>query len=379
MKTALLSALTAAALLAACDDKKPAADAPAASAAPAASQATGAPVASGATAAKEAAKPVALDPAQLAVFAAVPAKIEAPANPITDDKVALGKTLYFENRLSKNQDLSCNSCHDLAKYGVDNEKTSKGHKGQLGDRNSPTTFHAAGHIKQFWDGREATIEDQALKPVQNPVEMALKDEKAIETVLRSIPGYAPIFKKAFPDDKEPVTAANAAKAIGAFERTLVTPSRFDKFLGGEATALTEEEKAGLAKFLDVGCATCHQGKFVGGSQFEKLGKAKPWTGKTDDVGHMKVTKDEAEKLVFKVPSLRNIEKTAPYFHDGSIATLDEAVKLMARHQLGKELSDGDVKSIVTFLKSLTGDLPKDRIAKPELPPSGPKTPKPDPT
>lgn len=379
MKTALLSALTAAALLAACDDKKPAADAPAASAAPAASQATGAPVASGATAAKEAAKPVALDPAQLAVFAAVPAKIEAPANPITDDKVALGKTLYFENRLSKNQDLSCNSCHDLAKYGVDNEKTSKGHKGQLGDRNSPTTFHAAGHIKQFWDGREATIEDQALKPVQNPVEMALKDEKAIETVLRSIPGYAPIFKKAFPDDKEPVTAANAAKAIGAFERTLVTPSRFDKFLGGEATALTEEEKAGLAKFLDVGCATCHQGKFVGGSQFEKLGKAKPWTGKTDDVGRMKVTKDEAEKLVFKVPSLRNIEKTAPYFHDGSIATLDEAVKLMARHQLGKELSDGDVKSIVTFLKSLTGDLPKDRIAKPELPPSGPKTPKPDPT
>lgn len=365
-KSLFVSGILVAALVAACDkgsEKKP--DAPAPSAAP--------------VAAKEAVKPVSIDPAQLNNFGEVPATIESPANPITDEKVALGRTLYFENRLSKNHDLSCNSCHDLARYGVDNEKTSKGHKGQLGDRNSPTTFHAAGHVKQFWDGREATIEDQALKPVQNPVEMALKDEKQIVQVLQSIPGYAPLFEKAFPGEKAPITAANAAKAIGAFERTLVTPSRFDKFLAGDQTALSEDEKAGLAKFLDAGCATCHQGKYVGGSQFEKLGKAKAWAGKTDDIGRMKVTKDEVDRLVFKVPSLRNIEKTAPYFHDGSVATLEEAVKLMARHQLGKELADADVKAITTFLKSLTGDLPKDRITKPELPPSGPKTPKPDPS
>ncbi len=335
------------------------------------------PASSAAPAAKEAAKAVTVDTAQLAPFPASPAKIESPANAISEDKVALGKTLYFENRLSKNHDLSCNSCHDLAKYGVDGEKTSTGHKKQKGDRNAPTVFFAAGHIKQFWDGREVTIENQALKPVQNPVEMALKDEKQIVDVLKSIPGYEPLFKKAFPEDKDPINAANAAKAIGAFERTLVTPSRWDKFIGGDATALTDAEKAGFNKFVEVGCPTCHQGAYVGGSQFEKLGKAKPWTGNADDTGRMKVTKDEVDRLVFKVPSLRNIEKTAPYFHDGSVATLDQAIQLMGRHQLGKELSEADVTSIATFLKSLTGDLPT--IAKPELPPSGPKTPKPDPT
>lgn len=365
-RTLLASVLAAAALASGCEKKNEPAPTPSAS--PSAS----------AVVAKEAAKP-GLDPAQLALFGTLPAKFESPANAITDEKVALGKMLYFETRLSKNQDLSCNSCHDLAKYGVDNAKTSKGHKGQLGDRNSPSSFHAAGHFKQFWDGREATIEDQALKPVQNPVEMALKDETAITSVLASIPGYKPLFAKAFPDDKDPVNAANAGKAIGAFERTLVTPSRFDAFLGGDKKALTAEEQAGLATFLDTGCAACHMGNLVGGGQFQKLGKAKPWAGKTDDVGRMKVTKDEADRMVFKVPSLRNIEKTAPYFHDGSVATLEEAVKLMARHQIGKELSDAEVTSIVTFLKSLTGELPKDKLAKPELPPSGPKTPKPDPS
>lgn len=360
----VLVAVLAASAIAACE-KKPDPTPPAPSAEPATA------------ASKEAPKAVTVDPAQLAPFPVAPAKIESPANPITDDKVALGKTLYFENRLSKNHDLSCNSCHDLAKYGVDGEKTSTGHKKQKGDRNAPSVYFAAAHVKQFWDGREQTIEDQALKPVQNPVEMALKDEKAIVAVLKSIPGYEPLFKKAFPEDKDPITAANAAKAIGAFERTLVTTSRWDKFVGGDQSALTDEEKAGFNKFIDVGCQTCHQGMAFGGTQFEKLGKAKPWTGNTDDTGRMRVTKDEVDRLVFKVPSLRNVEKTAPYFHDGSVATLEEAVKLMGTHQLGKELSDADTKSIVTFLKALTGDLPS--IAKPELPPSGPKTPKPDPS
>lgn len=369
----LASACTFALVAAACDDKKTEAPAPSAPAPATASAAASAP------AAKAAGKPVTVDRDLLNAFGALKAKIESAANPITDDKVALGKTLYFENRLSKNHDLSCNSCHDLAKYGVDGTATSSGHKGQKGDRNSPSVFHAAGHTAQFWDGREKTIEDQALKPVQNPVEMALKDEKAIVEVLKSIPGYAPLFKKAFPDDKEPISAANAAKAIGAFERTLVTPSRWDKFLGGDDAALTDEEKAGFNKYSEVGCSTCHAGTYVGGAEFKKLGLVKPWTGKTDDVGRMKVTKDEADKLVFKVPSLRNVDKTAPYFHDGSVATLDEAIKLMAKHQLGKELSDADVKSIAAFLRSMTGDLPKEAIAKPELPASGPKTPKPDPS
>jgi cytochrome c peroxidase len=366
MRKLLFPCVSLALVVAACDDKKPTPPAPATSAA--------APTAS---AVKEA-KAVSVDATLLNAYAAVKAKIESPANPITDDKVALGRTLYFENRLSKNQDLSCNSCHDLSKYGVDGLPTSPGHKGQKGSRNSPTVFHAAGHSAQFWDGREKTIEDQALKPVQNPVEMALKDEKAIVDTLKSIPGYAPLFKKAFPDDKEPLSAPNAAKAIGAFERTLVTPSRWDKFLGGDQSALTDAEKAGFNKFADVGCPTCHAGTYLGGVDFKKLGLAKPWTGKTDDTGRMAVTKDEVDRLVFKVPSLRNIEKTAPYFHDGSVASLEEAVKLMARHQLGKELGDEDVKSISAFLKALTGDLPKEGLAKPELPPSGPKTPKPDP-
>jgi cytochrome c peroxidase len=318
-----------------------------------------------------------VDTALLAAFAALPAKMESPANPITDDKVALGKMLYFETRLSKNHDLSCNSCHDLTKYGVDGEKTSSGHKKQRGARNAPTVYNAANHLAQFWDGREKTIEDQALKPIQNPVEMALKDEKAIGVVLKSIPGYKPLFEKAFPGDKDAVSSANAGKAIGAFERTLVTPSRWDKFLGGDSSALSNEEKKGLNKFLDAGCQTCHQGASVGGGQFEKLGKVKPWTVASDEVGRMAVTKQEVDRLQFKVPSLRNIDKTGPYFHDGSIATLEQAIKLMGEHQLGKQLSDDDVKSIATFLKALTGDLPA--IAKPELPASGPTTPKPDPT
>lgn len=363
----LATACTALLVAAACDDKKAEPPKPAA------------PGAASAPTAKEAAKPATIDANLLSAFGAVKAKIESPANPITDDKVALGRTLYFDNRLSKNHDLSCNSCHDLAKYGVDGQPTSAGHKGQKGNRNSPTVFHAAGHTTQFWDGREKTIEDQALKPIQNPVEMALKDEKAIVDVLKSIPGYAPLFKKAFADDKEPISAANAAKAIGAFERTLVTPSRWDKFLGGDQAALTDEEKAGFNRFSSVGCISCHSGTYLGGSDFKKLGFVKPWTGKTDDVGRMAVTKDEADKLAFKVPSLRNVEKTAPYFHDGSVATLDEAIKLMAKHQIGKELSDDDARSIATFLKALTGDLPKEGIGKPELPASGPKTPKPDPT
>lgn len=212
----------------------------------------------------------------------------------------------------------------------------------------------------------------------NPVEMALPDPKRAETVLQSIPGYVEAFKKAFPADKQPVTIKNATAAIGAFERRLVTPSRFDKFLAGEVGALNDVEKAGLLKFLDTGCVACHSGTLLGGSTYQKVGAVKPWPNQTD-LGRAALTKNDADKFIFKVPSLRNVARTAPYFHDGSTEKLPDAVKLMASHQLGRDLADADAQSIATFLDSLTGDIPKEFIQEPQLPPSGKATPKPDPT
>lgn len=316
---------------------------------------------------------VTVDPAQLAAFAGLPARFESPKNPLTDDKIALGKMLYFETRLSKNQQLSCNSCHDLAKYGVDNEKTSLGHKGQRGVRNSPTTLNAAAHMAQFWDGRAADVEAQSTGPIMNPVEMALPNEAAILTVLNSIPEYTDAFKKAFPEDTPAVTVPNLAKAIGAFERTLATPSRFDAFAKGDTKALTDAEKTGFQKFLSVGCNTCHSSATFGGTEYKKLGQAKAYPG-LKDVGREEATKKAADRYFFKVPSLRNIEKTGPYLHDGSVGSLEETVKLMGTYQLGTELSAADVTSIVTFLKTLTAAPPK--IEAPKLPASTPKTPKP---
>lgn len=314
----------------------------------------------------------------LFLFKPLSEEFPSTTNPITEEKVRLGRMLYFEKRISKNQDFSCNSCHGLTTYGVDNKKSSEGHKSQFGDRNSPTVYNAAGHFVQFWDGRAADIEEQAKGPVLNPVEMAMKDEKTVLAVLTSIPEYVEAFKQAFPDDQEPVTFDNFAKAVGAFERKLVTPSPWDKFLKGETDALTNEQKAGFNKFVETGCGQCHQGELVGGTMYERLGKVEPWPD-LKDVGRAAVTKNDADKFNFKVPSLRNIEKTGPYFHDGSVDSLAEAVKLMAKHQLGKNLSDKDVSSIVAWLSSLTGELPTDYIKEPELPPSTAKTPKADPS
>lgn len=360
----LVVPMLASCLAAGCENKKEAP--PASTVPPAASKE-----------ATRAVAPVTVDRALLNAFAVLPETMNAPSGAASAEAVALGKQLYFETRLSKNQDISCNSCHGLETFGVDNKPTSPGHKGQLGARNSPTVYNAALHSAQFWDGRAKDVEAQALGPILNPVEMAMKDEAAVLAVLKSIPEYVAAFKAAFPADKDPLTYANVGKAIGAFERTLVTPSRWDKYLAGDDSALTDKERAGLAKFLDVGCNTCHAGAAVGGRDFKKLGQVKAWPSEVKDSGRFDVTKDPADKNVFKVPSLRNIEKTAPYFHDGSVKTLPEAVKLMATHQLGKDLSDADVESIVTFLESLTGDLPK--IEKPTLPKSTAKTPKADPT
>ena len=209
-----------------------------------------------------------IDPAALKAYAPLP-DVAPGKEPITEEKVVLGRMLYYETRLSANQKLSCNSCHDLTKYGVDNQPTSVGDKGQRGDRNSPTVYNAAAHFVQFWDGRAADVEEQAKGPVLNPVEMAMTSGKQVVAVLKSMPEYVAAFQKAFPNDKDPVTYDNTGKAIGAFERKLITPARWDKFLKGEQTALTSEEKAGFHTFVASGCQTCHAGALLGGNMYQK--------------------------------------------------------------------------------------------------------------
>ena len=212
--------------------------------------------------------------------------MDSASNPITEDKVNLGRMLYYDARLSRGQDVSCNTCHALDKYGVDDEALSTGFKGQKGARNAPTVYNAAGHFVQFWDGRAPTVEEQAKGPILNPVEMAMTDQKRVIQVLRSMPEYVEAFKKAFPGAKDPLTFDNVGLAIGAFERKLVTSARWDKFLGGDQTALTDQEKAGLNAFLDAGCQACHNGAFLGGSVFQKLGAAKPYPD-TKDLGPLR--------------------------------------------------------------------------------------------
>lgn len=318
---------------------------------------------------------VEIPPAKLRAFKPLPTVVENPKNPVTPEKVQLGRMLYFENRLSKSHKFSCNSCHMLDRYGVDNEPTSEGHRGQRGDRNSPTVYNAAVHFVQFWDGRAADVEEQAKGPVMNPVEMAMPDEKTVIATLKSIPQYVEMFRKAFPGERDPVTFDNMARAIAAFERKLMTPSRWDRFLQGDKSALTDAEKAGFLKFADTGCATCHMGACAGGTMFQKLGVAKPYPGLKDE-GRAKATGRVEDRFFFKVPGLRNVEKTWPYFHDGSVKTLEEAVQKMAEYELGNSLSPADVQSIVTWLKTLTGEIPADLTKPPALPPSTAKTPKP---
>lgn len=311
------------------------------------------------------------------LFGALPEQADSDVHPVTAEKISLGRMLYYEPRLSRNQDISCNSCHGLDNYGVDNEPTSPGHRGQLGERNSPTVYNAALHVAQFWDGRAADVEAQAKGPVLNPVEMALSSAADVEGVLRSIPGYETPFAAAFPADADPITFDNVALAIGAFERTLMTPSRFDAYVEGDSSALSADELAGLETFVGAGCTTCHAGPAFGGQVFQKLGLIHPY--ETADTGRHAHTGNEADRFFFKVPSLRNIAQTGPYLHDGSLTELPEVVRLMAWHQLGKELTEEDQATIVTFLGSLTGKIDLAAVAAPALPESGPATPGPDPS
>lgn len=262
--------------------------------------------------------------------------------------ISLGKKLYFEKKLSINDTISCNSCHNLETYGVDNEPTSPGHDGTRGGRNSPTVYNAGLHIAQFWDGRAENLAAQAIGPILNPIEHGLKSEAdALKKI--NTDEYMGMFKKAFGDAKS-FTYKNIGVAIAAFEKTILTPSRFDEYIKGDTSALSYQEKVGLKRFNEIGCTSCHEGPAIGGSMYQKIGAVEEY--KTKDMGRFEVTKDEDDKKVFKVPSLRNVTKTAPYFHDGSVKTIEEAIRLMAKHQLGEEITNEDVISIKSFLTSL---------------------------
>lgn len=303
------------------------------------------------------------------VFEPITAIKEKEDNPVTKAKVELGKMLYHDTRLSKTGNNSCNSCHNLATFGVDNEVTSPGDAGKRGDRNSPTVLNASLANMQFWDGRARDVEEQAGMPILNPVEMAIPSKEFLVTRLKGTEEYPALFAKAFPKEPNPLTYANIEKAIGAFERTLLTPSRFDDFLAKNPSYLNAEETEGLKVFMETGCTTCHGGVGVGGGQLQKFGvhyDYRSFTGsKNNDIGRMAVTKQPGDKDIFKVPTLRNIAKTAPYFHDGSVAELGKAISIMAKAQLNKDLSSEEVKKIEAFLNALTGEVPQSAVQTPK--------------
>jgi cytochrome c peroxidase len=314
-------------------------------------------------------------PGLLGLFDELPTVVEPTEYEITDELVDLGRMLYYEERISISQEMSCNTCHLLDNYGVDGLQFSLGHDGVPVGRNSPTVYNAALHISQFWDGRAADVEEQAQGPILASGEMGMPDPDYVLFILNTIPGYRPLFEAAFPGEADPMNYDNVGRAIGAFERALITPGPLHKLLAGDETALTDQEKRGMALFVTTGCTTCHYGPAIGGERYAVMGQVEPYPGLTDE-GRFIVTGDEADMFVFKVPSLLNIAETGPYLHDGSVSDLAEMVRIMAKYQLGRELTDAQVTDIVAFLNALTGEIPTDYIVVPEFPESGPDTPGP---
>jgi len=298
-------------------------------------------------------------------------------NLLNRDKIELGKMLFFDPRLSASGLISCSTCHNLALGGVDVQETSTGHAWQKGPRNAPTVLNAVFNVAQFWDGRAKDLAEQATGPVQAGVEMNNTPDGVLAT-LNSLPRYVKLFREAFPRERHPVTFPNVGKAIEAFEATLLTPNgRFDQYLKGNVKALTAEEKEGLRLFINKGCVSCHFGVNVGGAFYRPFGVVeKPGANilPPGDKGRFAVTKTASDEFVFKVPSLRNIELTAPYFHSGSVWRLADAVDIMGDVQLGAELSDKEVDKITAFLLTLTGKQPK--VEFPILPPNTDHTPRP---
>lgn len=317
-------------------------------------------------------------------FEILPGKAEAPSdNPVSAAKVSLGKQLFFDPRLSLDGTVSCNSCHNVMASGTDNRPVSVGVSGQKGGRSAPTVWNAAFMSVQFWDGRAASLEDQAKGPILNPVEMGLPSAEEAVKRINAIPGYVEQFRTVF-RTQDAVTYDNIAKAIAAYERTLLTPdSAFDRYQKGDKKALSEQAKRGMKLVETVGCVGCHTGPDFAGPAlpvgsgfyqkfptFEDNEYVKKYNLKGDD-GRFSVTKDEADRHMWRVPTWRNVALTAPYFHNGSVATLDEAVRVMAKTQLDRTLTDQEVDDIVAFLNSLTGKLPKQEM--PVLPPTPNRT------
>ena len=286
--------------------------------------------------------------------------IDNPKNRLTPEKIKLGEMLYNDTRLSKGNNISCATCHILNQGGDEDIPTSVGHLGRINPHhiNSPTVYNAVFFKHQFWDGRSPSLEDQAKGPIQAPPEMAMTKKEAVDAI-KAVKGYYPLFKKAFPKAKEPITFDNITKAIAAFERTLVTPSRFDDFMNGDKNALTQKEKEGFREFLDLGCAACHNGYGVGSGRMEFYKMVYPYT--YNNIGNFTGNKNH----MVKIPTLRNITETAPYFHNGTIKDLKKAIKIMGYTQLGIDLTKGQIDSIYAFLKTLDGRKPK--INYPKLP------------
>jgi len=314
------------------------------------------------------------------VFSPIPTEPpEIPGNGYGPARVELGKMLYFDPRLSEGHNISCNTCHQIGLGGVDMLETSIGHHWQKGGRNAPTVLNAVFNTAQFWDGRAHDLREQAGGPLVNPVEMAITEDHAIE-MLAGIPGYRPYFTAAFPGETDPIALENVLKAIEAFEATLITPNApFDRYLAGETEALNEMEREGLGMFLENGCAACHSGMNIGGEQYQPFGVVeKPHASllPPDDKGRFQVTRSEGDEFVFKVPSLRNVERTLPYFHTGKVWDLRQAVEIMGATQLGIHLTPEEADKITAFLRTLTGDQPL--VTYPILPTSVDTTPRPQP-
>ena len=310
----------------------------------------------------------------LYVNAEEPIKPIKPAENINMALMELGKKLYFDPRLSKSGFISCNSCHNLSMGGTDNLPTSIGHKWNQGPINAPTVLNSSFNLAQFWDGRAKDLKEQAGGPIANPGEMASTHELAT-SVVKSIPGYVQEFELVFGKDK--INADSMTSAIAEFEKTLVTPhSPFDKWLLGDKEAISAKELAGYELFKNSGCVGCHNGTAVGGSSYQKMGVIKKYQTSNQAIGLAGVTKKDSDNFMFKVPTLRNIELTYPYFHDGATTSLNEAVNIMGEIQLGRQFTDEENEKIVAFLKSLTGEAPA--FALPKLPPSVAATPKPEP-
>lgn len=310
-------------------------------------------------------------------FEALPDKAPVPAdNPMTPAKIELGKQLFFDPRLSIDGTVSCNSCHNVMGSGTDNRPVSVGVHGQKGGRSAPTVWNSAFLTAQFWDGRAATLEDQAKGPILNPVEMGIPSAEVAVERIKAIPGYVQQFKTVFGGD-DPVTYDNIAKAIATYERTLITPnSPFDRYVKGDKKALSPEAQRGMKLVESVGCTACHNGANFAGPTALPMGegfyqKFPIFTDNTyvskykfmDDTGRHEATQDDADKFMWRVPTWRNVALTAPYFHNGTVATLDEAVRVMAKTQLNQDLDEAQVADIVAFLNSLTGEFPQQSLVR----------------